>query len=118
MSKKCCYVELVGQFTSFSTRDPAIHERLGCGWGYWWGVGGHTWRPHPAIQRLGPMSRWLTAGALNFDDIGDKTTSPNPTLVRPISYDSYLCPRVSELGGWSAPFMCDVRARVRTTIKS
>ena len=27
-------VELVGQFTSFSTKDPAIHERLGCGWGY------------------------------------------------------------------------------------
>ena len=35
-------VELVGQFTSFSTKDPAIHERLGCGWGYWWGACGHT----------------------------------------------------------------------------
>ena len=35
-------VELVGQFTSFSTKDPAIHERLGCGWGYWWGTCGHT----------------------------------------------------------------------------
>ena len=36
-------VELVGQFTSFSTRDPAIHERLGCGWGYWWR--GHAGTP-------------------------------------------------------------------------